>query len=478
MTTSPEWESTTEPPWIVQAVFDPDGEGSDFAYTIGLADLGLPELHIWARPSLGDDPGLDWRFTPRDLCGILNLLGRMLVSGELGVGSTLRRSVDGGLATVELRVDPPGDREELEAYGVADSADVLPVRWSLSRLPVGPAQPVEDSVVAAARERYDDLRARLQGPVSLPRGWTLPDEPSFELDQRLGPFTPLVLARAAHLGQADADTLADFLAVAGWLDEMSALSEPIVRGRALGRPVGRTEAFEELHHFVDRLLDHWGKEFASRRRWKAVVERFFATASPGDGISRASLDRQLRTLLHVAVESCLAGELGFDVADEELRLCSAGPWQAVTARDGRPGSEWCAPDDVLLHVQELLDTLSPDQVRAIVAAHQAALAARAPGGSSAGRYAELAIRLDTLSLISRAVLPPVLVTAVPPGGPVSVPMTLDQVPALGALFTDWLQCVTALLVHRTSLPAHDFETFVEPFAHVLPDLGEMLASPL
>ncbi|GAA2147213.1 hypothetical protein GCM10009844_24220 [Nocardioides koreensis] len=48
------------PFWQVQAVFDPDGEGGDFAYTIGLRERGLPELHLWARPTLGEDPGHDW----------------------------------------------------------------------------------------------------------------------------------------------------------------------------------------------------------------------------------------------------------------------------------------------------------------------------------------------------------------------------------------------------------------------------------
>ena len=51
---------TRHPDWMVQSVFDPDGEGHDFAYTIGLFESGLPELHLWARPSLGEDPGEDW----------------------------------------------------------------------------------------------------------------------------------------------------------------------------------------------------------------------------------------------------------------------------------------------------------------------------------------------------------------------------------------------------------------------------------
>ncbi|MDQ3484411.1 MAG: DUF4262 domain-containing protein [Actinomycetota bacterium] len=45
--------SDVTPFWQVQAVFDPDGEGGDFADTIGLHRRGLPELHLWARPSLG-----------------------------------------------------------------------------------------------------------------------------------------------------------------------------------------------------------------------------------------------------------------------------------------------------------------------------------------------------------------------------------------------------------------------------------------
>ena len=51
------------PDWQVTAVFDPEGGGRDFAYSVGLTDRGLPELHLWARPSLGDDPGADWKLS-------------------------------------------------------------------------------------------------------------------------------------------------------------------------------------------------------------------------------------------------------------------------------------------------------------------------------------------------------------------------------------------------------------------------------
>jgi hypothetical protein len=46
-----------QPFWQVQAVFDPDGQGGDFSYTIGLAEQDVPELHLLGRPALGDDPG-------------------------------------------------------------------------------------------------------------------------------------------------------------------------------------------------------------------------------------------------------------------------------------------------------------------------------------------------------------------------------------------------------------------------------------
>ena len=41
---------TREVFWEVQFVFDDDALTDNFAYTVGLADRGLPELHIMAAP--------------------------------------------------------------------------------------------------------------------------------------------------------------------------------------------------------------------------------------------------------------------------------------------------------------------------------------------------------------------------------------------------------------------------------------------
>ena len=65
--TPPRQDRCMEIDWFIYCVFDPDGLGQDFAYTDGLWRHGLPELHIWARPPDGPDPGADWSWSDRDM---------------------------------------------------------------------------------------------------------------------------------------------------------------------------------------------------------------------------------------------------------------------------------------------------------------------------------------------------------------------------------------------------------------------------
>lgn len=162
------------PTWQVQSVFDPDGGGSDFAYTIGLHDRGLPELHVWGRPDRGDDPGDDWLLSPHDRCRLLNELAWKLVDGTLDVGWTETREYDDGLARVELRVGPPGDRDRLESWGTHPDASVLPVSWSLSRPPEGPLGPLTAAALASARAEHAAITGRLLLGRTPPPGWALP----------------------------------------------------------------------------------------------------------------------------------------------------------------------------------------------------------------------------------------------------------------------------------------------------------------
>jgi hypothetical protein len=73
---SPPAEAETD--WEVVGVFDPDGDTPHFSYTVGLHTHGLPELHLWARPSEGVDPGEDWAFNERERGALLNSWARRL----------------------------------------------------------------------------------------------------------------------------------------------------------------------------------------------------------------------------------------------------------------------------------------------------------------------------------------------------------------------------------------------------------------
>ena len=88
---------TAGPPWQVMAVFDPEGTGSDFAYTVGLAEFGQPELHMWARPTHGEDPGHDFKFSSLDLASILGHFAERLLTADLAVGDCEEIAFDEGM---------------------------------------------------------------------------------------------------------------------------------------------------------------------------------------------------------------------------------------------------------------------------------------------------------------------------------------------------------------------------------------------
>jgi hypothetical protein len=71
--------------------------------------VGLPELHLWARPTCGDDPAPDWKFSSRDLGALLNEFARMQLGGDLVAGSVLERPEYAAFARRLARAGiPPG----------------------------------------------------------------------------------------------------------------------------------------------------------------------------------------------------------------------------------------------------------------------------------------------------------------------------------------------------------------------------------
>jgi hypothetical protein len=138
-----------QPWWTVTAVFDPDGGGGDFGYTEGLATAGVPELHLWARPSLGEDPGLDWKLSQRDTCRLLNHLAWRLLDGKLAVGDTWVETYDEGLTEARFTVHEPVAATEVDAFGAGESP-VLPIKWELRRPALGEPRSMEPEAEADA----------------------------------------------------------------------------------------------------------------------------------------------------------------------------------------------------------------------------------------------------------------------------------------------------------------------------------------
>lgn len=120
-------------PWKVMAVFDPDGTGSDFAYTVGLADIGFAELHVWARPTDGTDPGLDFCLSSRDMGYLLNQWAAEHLDGDLDVGSTFTVDFDGGAAKGHFVAADVVSAIDVDAFAAGDDTPVIPLRWSLER---------------------------------------------------------------------------------------------------------------------------------------------------------------------------------------------------------------------------------------------------------------------------------------------------------------------------------------------------------
>ncbi len=273
--------------------------GVNFSYTIGLHDRGLPELHLWASPTEGHDPGNDWPFSHRDRALILNELAFKLIDGRLGPGSTLVRKFDQGLATVTFEVQPPGDRDALEALGIAPDAQVLALTWSLERQPVGPLTPLAPQDLQTAFDEYAGLVRSLPARrPAAPDGWDLPPIPDFHVEGRFGPRTPVVLARAAQLWSTHD--------LAGWIEAILAFASmgnlmwPATVARALARSAGRTQALEALERDAQLLVEHIIK--SRSQEWRRAVR----VLGDRHGLAAGEDERLADTAHHVLAQATVA----------------------------------------------------------------------------------------------------------------------------------------------------------------------------
>lgn len=477
MTMQPDHDRLDRQPfWTVQSVFDPDGEGGDFAYTIGLHSRGLPELHVWARPDSGEDPGGDWMLSPHDRTHLLNALAWRLLDGELTVGSTWSEQYDAGVAIADFELCPPGDREQLEALGIDPAAEVLPVSWSLTRAPEGSLAPLtstaQDQAVADLRDLVADLvtTSDRTGPFL----WTPPAVPNFDPQQVFGPLTALVRARGAQLVGASVTQLNRLLRHAVSVEiGGGSLTFPVSLAAASARPVGRTRALAELRAAVDELVRCVTDQRVDR--WHEVVESLM-----GPDASEPRQAASVARLLRDVVLASLSVEAVADVIPHEWLVAGRGPW--VTAFGGvgeLPGPDWAASPVVLDAVTTLLGQLDAQQLATVVAEH-----VLSRGGHVAGRdaYPDLVAKLEGWVLVGSAGCPwrgtldtllawePLLRESGGPGRSVEIAPLVE--------LQEWASCLTAALTHRQRLSASEVSTFVRPFAGLLPGLDRLLDEPL
>lgn len=449
MTTPAPEHPERKPFWQVQGVFDSDASHRDFSYTLGLHCLGYPELHMWAKPCLGGVPEDDWALSSRDQVLVLNELAGLLIDGDIDVGSTIVRAYDRGLVKVTYLVDPPGNRAKLQAFRVPLGVDVLPVRWSLERQTEPPPTPLTTAAEKQARDLYAQIVESLSASAQTQQGWELPSSPLFDVDQRFGPLTPVVLARAAQLVTAEDVEIRDLLRAAVRLSEAGMTSPPIDYIQGLCRLVGRTSAAASLVASTGDLVE-------------AMVPRLRSRGS--------------RMLLFDVTLSCLGAEMVADVADEWLVLYGRGPWLASLSQLGiPPGPAWDAPPEVLATIGELIGSLDAGGLRAIAAAHVACR------HSDASAYQRLCLKLEGLSLVS-----PAGCTWMAAVGCVLdsrceelqwferalVPMGQAHWPAL----QQWATCLAAALTYRQRLTRQEITVLVTPYAAPLPQLREVVTS--
>ncbi len=454
-------ERRQEPWWRVMAIFDPDGTGSDFGYTVGLATQGVPELHLWSRPALGQDPGLDWKFSQSDTCRLLNELAWCLLDGELQVGDTWERAYDEGLVTARFEVHEPVAAEEVDAFH-AEGSLVLPVRWELVREPVGEPTPMTEDAQTRAAAELAALLPTLPSGTAAPQDWPLPTTSTWCVDQRFGPRTPLVLARAAQVWGAEGDDLIAIVSHGLVLQGRWSPSYATAVALAAARPVGRVEALQRLEEAARALCagfgEVWGvEECRALRAWFLDGIEDHPQAEPAWQGARASLTELVTALLVV--------EAAADLLAPDMVTRGQGPvLAAVCGTVLAPEERYqCAP----LVAAEVRRVFADASDEALV---QAALDWQTQQGT------EPELELETIRLLEATHAPPLPELLGADRAP-SVAFLLTLRREQGSVLQQWANALAAILTERARLHADTVDAFAATGRHI-PGLARRVNEPL
>ena len=449
----------------MQTVYDPEGLGRDFAYTVGLAERGVPELHLWARPSLCEAPGADWNLSLLDAARLLNKAAWRLLDGDLAVGSTWEHEYDAGFVTARFVVQEAVPAEEVEAFAAGD-VPVLPVRWSIERDPVAPLV----AMASDAQEEAERLHWQVLGQIDddrapTPPGWPGPVSLDWSAEQDFGPRTPLVLARAAQVWSAHQDRIIDHASNAIILNRRRQPGYAVLVARAAARPAGRVDVLDRVSEAATRLVADLGEGWGAGP-YAALRDYMIGDMGDAPVEDREAVMRGIRSALTEQVQALLVTEAAADLMPAWAVAWGQGPTLTALGPQGLPPEDRyrCSPE-VGLAVRGLVTgCIIDDVVRASVAWHE-----------TQGCEAEL--WLETIR-ITGATHAPHIAEIVTPRVVSGIARVLREDHDLPLLTCQaWLNALAAVLSERAGLDASVVEAFLASGPHV-PGLAALVDEPL
>lgn len=451
------------PWWRVNAIFDPDGDGGDFGYTVGLATRDVPELHLWSRPSLGDDPGLDWKLSMADTGRILNECAWRLLDGHLQVGETWTSEYDAGFVTVRFEVGEALPAAEVDAFQAGD-APVLPIRWELQRDPIGPLSPMAEGEEADAATRLDQVLQVLDPDQDGPEGWSMPDaSASWAPHQPYGPRTPMVRARAAQVWQSDEDDLVELASNAMTLHGRRQAGYAVLVARAAARGAGRLDAVdlvtEAAQELTEGLGDTWARDAVpGMRDW--FLEGMGEAGPEVEEVFRGLTDAMGEQILSLLVVEAVA-----DLLPAWVVVWGQGPFLTAVSPSGIPPDErWACSEPVAVAVAGVLLATPAEALAAAAAAWDE------QGGS------EEALWLEALRLTGATHAPFVGSVLSEPEVAVAA-RALDEQGLPLVVLQQWANALAAVLSERAALEQEVVDAFLSSSAAV-PGVAEVVDTPL
>lgn len=310
-----------KPFWTVQTVFDPDVTGQDFAYTVGLASRGRPELHIWASPTEGADPGVGYRLSSNDMGGLLNQLATEWLAEEIEPGSVRSFDLDFGMTTLIATVGEPCDADSLEAFG-ARPALVAPIRWELRR----PERREPAPLSRATRDQFTadivGLEQRCGNAVQLRLAGTRNGPISFDLEQPYGPLSEWVRANARCLVNGVAPKiLVAFICNEDHPDRCSLISLMELSSRVSSR--------DHLIPEIRKLADEVSQTISRTRAWRNAI----TSLDRAEGMSMSKAREEMDHFLLGFITSVLVGSALEDVLPLTFKLAALSTWQTALLFD-------------------------------------------------------------------------------------------------------------------------------------------------